>query len=170
MKKITKILVNGFILAVLCGCMEENISPLTDLEAAFGEASAFSSENSKAKIKQLKATGLVQIVWNGGKGKDNGNQPEEMLAFAGFEGFEPFGSKPAKGSFVYQVMKPDLTVHREITANLTGVVFGWEGNKFKAWMVGEVISDNPGMVCLKTRIGGIRIVDMLTGEQLPRIC
>jgi len=26
------------------------------------------------------------------------------------------------------------------------------------------------MVCLKTRIGGIRIVDMLTGEQLPRIC
>ena len=39
-----------------------------------------------------------------------------------------------------------------------------------ACIIGEVVSDNPGMVCLKTRIGGIRIVDMLTGEQLPRIC
>jgi len=39
-----------------------------------------------------------------------------------------------------------------------------------ARIIGEVVSDNPGMVCLKTRIGGIRIVDMLTGEQLPRIC
>jgi len=39
-----------------------------------------------------------------------------------------------------------------------------------ACIIGEVVSDNPGMVCLKTRVGGIRIVDMLTGEQLPRIC
>jgi len=39
-----------------------------------------------------------------------------------------------------------------------------------ACIIGEVVPDNPGMVCLKTRIGGIRIVDMLTGEQLPRIC
>jgi len=39
-----------------------------------------------------------------------------------------------------------------------------------ACIIGEVVCDNPGMVCLQTRIGGIRIVDMLTGEQLPRIC
>lgn len=39
-----------------------------------------------------------------------------------------------------------------------------------ARIIGEVVSDHPGIVCLKTRIGGIRIVDMLTGEQLPRIC
>ncbi|MDF1590331.1 MAG: hydrogenase expression/formation protein HypE [Desulfobacterales bacterium] len=43
-------------------------------------------------------------------------------------------------------------------------------NGLDARIIGEVVSDNPGMVCLKTRIGGIRIVDMLTGEQLPRIC
>jgi hydrogenase expression/formation protein HypE len=30
--------------------------------------------------------------------------------------------------------------------------------------------DYPGKVFLKTRIGGKRIVDMLAGEQLPRIC
>ena len=39
-----------------------------------------------------------------------------------------------------------------------------------ACIIGEVVSGNPGMVCLKTRIGGTRIVDMLTGVQLPRIC
>jgi len=39
-----------------------------------------------------------------------------------------------------------------------------------ACIIGEVISDHPGRVLMQTRIGGIRIVDMLTGEQLPRIC
>ncbi len=39
-----------------------------------------------------------------------------------------------------------------------------------ACIVGEVVPDNPGKVFMKTRIGGTRIVDMLTGEQLPRIC
>jgi hydrogenase expression/formation protein HypE len=37
-------------------------------------------------------------------------------------------------------------------------------------MIGEVVSDNAGKVFLETRIGGTRMVDMLTGEQLPRIC
>ena len=35
---------------------------------------------------------------------------------------------------------------------------------------GEVVADDPGRVLLRTRIGGCRIVDMLRGEQLPRIC
>ncbi len=39
-----------------------------------------------------------------------------------------------------------------------------------ACIIGEVISDHPGRVIMRTRIGGIRIVDMLTGDQLPRIC
>jgi hydrogenase expression/formation protein HypE len=40
----------------------------------------------------------------------------------------------------------------------------------EACVIGEVVSDHPGRVYLQTRIGGKRIVDMLTGEQLPRIC
>jgi hydrogenase expression/formation protein HypE len=32
------------------------------------------------------------------------------------------------------------------------------------------VADHPGRVTMQTRIGGNRIVDMLTGEQLPRIC
>jgi hydrogenase expression/formation protein HypE len=39
-----------------------------------------------------------------------------------------------------------------------------------AAIIGEVVSDYPGQVFMKTRIGGARVVDMLTGEQLPRIC
>ncbi|MDY6789731.1 MAG: hydrogenase expression/formation protein HypE [Thermodesulfobacteriota bacterium] len=39
-----------------------------------------------------------------------------------------------------------------------------------ACIIGEVTSDSPGMVVMETKIGGTRIVDMLTGEQLPRIC
>jgi len=37
-------------------------------------------------------------------------------------------------------------------------------------IVGEVISEHAGRVILKTGFGGDRIVDMLVGEQLPRIC
>jgi len=39
-----------------------------------------------------------------------------------------------------------------------------------ATVIGVVVVDYPGQVFLETRIGGSRTVDMLTGEQLPRIC
>ncbi len=39
-----------------------------------------------------------------------------------------------------------------------------------AAIIGEVVADYPGQVFMETRIGGTRVVDMLTGEQLPRIC
>jgi hydrogenase expression/formation protein HypE len=39
-----------------------------------------------------------------------------------------------------------------------------------ACIIGEVTADHPGKVVMETRIGGTRFVDMLTGEQLPRIC
>ena len=40
----------------------------------------------------------------------------------------------------------------------------------EAAIIGKVTSDHPGFVLMKTRIGGTRVVDMLSGEQLPRIC
>ena len=40
----------------------------------------------------------------------------------------------------------------------------------EAALIGEVVADHPGRVVLRSRIGGQRIVDMLSGEQLPRIC
>ena len=39
-----------------------------------------------------------------------------------------------------------------------------------AMRIGEVRSDPPGRVLLRTLIGGTRILDVLAGEMLPRIC
>ncbi len=40
----------------------------------------------------------------------------------------------------------------------------------QAAIIGEVVSAHPGMVLMKTGIGGTRILDVMFGEQLPRIC
>ena len=39
-----------------------------------------------------------------------------------------------------------------------------------ACIIGDVVAQHPGRVVMQTTIGGERIVDMLAGEQLPRIC
>lgn len=39
-----------------------------------------------------------------------------------------------------------------------------------AAIIGKVVADHPHMVVMTTSIGGTRVVDMQSGEQLPRIC
>jgi hydrogenase expression/formation protein HypE len=39
-----------------------------------------------------------------------------------------------------------------------------------ATRIGKCVREHPGMVVLSTGIGGNRVVDMLPGDQLPRIC
>lgn len=40
----------------------------------------------------------------------------------------------------------------------------------EAVIIGRVVSQDPKRVFMKTGVGGTRILDMLAGEQLPRIC
>ena len=40
----------------------------------------------------------------------------------------------------------------------------------QASILGTVMDDKPGLVTMRSRIGATRIVDTLSGEQLPRIC
>jgi hydrogenase expression/formation protein HypE len=40
----------------------------------------------------------------------------------------------------------------------------------KASVIGHAADDPPGLVLLRTSFGGTRIVDMLVGDPLPRIC
>ena len=40
----------------------------------------------------------------------------------------------------------------------------------EAAVIGEVVAEHPGRVFARSRIGGLRVVELLTGEQLPRIC
>ena len=39
-----------------------------------------------------------------------------------------------------------------------------------AAIVGAVVAEHPGMVTMRSRVGGERVVTLLAGEQLPRIC
>lgn len=39
-----------------------------------------------------------------------------------------------------------------------------------ACRIGDAVAGHPGMVVLRTGLGGARVVDMLPGAQLPRIC
>ena len=40
----------------------------------------------------------------------------------------------------------------------------------RAAIIGEIVAEHPGMVIMRSCIGGDRVVTMLAGEQLPRIC
>jgi hydrogenase expression/formation protein HypE len=52
-----------------------------------------------------------------------------------------------------------------VLAAMRGVPAGAE-----AVEIGRVVADHPRMVTMRTIVGSQRIVDMLVGEQLPRIC
>jgi hydrogenase expression/formation protein HypE len=57
-------------------------------------------------------------------------------------------------------------------ADTAAVLAAIQANPFgkDAAVIGEVVDDHHGQVIMETGIGGRRIVDMLAGEQLPRIC
>src|SRR5262249_12463128 len=39
-----------------------------------------------------------------------------------------------------------------------------------AAIIGEIVDDHAGMVVMRSLVGGERVVTLLSGEQLPRIC
>lgn len=63
------------------------------------------------------------------------------------------------------VCPPDQT-----QAALTAMRALPEGAGAGAVVVGFASEGQPGRATLRTRFGGLRIIDMLTGDQLPRIC
>ena len=59
----------------------------------------------------------------------------------------------------------DRVAARDVLAALHGHPLGQE-----ARIIGTVGEGNPGLVTMRTALGTTRIVDMLAGDQLPRIC
>ncbi len=59
----------------------------------------------------------------------------------------------------------DATVANSVVEKMRSTELGRD-----AAIIGEVVAEHPGMVRMKTMIGGTRVVDTLFGEQLPRIC
>ena len=62
------------------------------------------------------------------------------------------------------VFVPEAAADAALTA-MRGIPAGRE-----AVAIGRAVERHPGTVVMNTRFGGKRIVDMLVGEQLPRIC
>lgn len=57
----------------------------------------------------------------------------------------------------------------DVAESLQATLRGWERGR-QAFMLGEVVEQHPQQVILQSSIGGRRVVNMLLGEQLPRIC
>lgn len=79
---------------------------------------------------------------------------------------EVFGFDPlylANEGKVVMVVKESVAA--EVLRTLKSHPLGSE-----AAIIGEIVESNPGKVVMQTSIGGKRIVDMLSGEMLPRIC
>jgi hydrogenase expression/formation protein HypE len=57
-------------------------------------------------------------------------------------------------------------------ADAENVLAGMRQNRYgkDSAIIGEVVAEHPGRVVMTTRLGASRIVDMLVGELLPRIC
>jgi len=111
------------------------------------------------------ATVLVEIVQNRNFGIciDEEKIPvrESVRGMCEFFGFDPL-YVANEGKVVLIVGKEDAeTVLKTMQKNR----FGKE-----ARIIGEVSNEHTGKVIMQTQIGGKRIIDMLVGDQLPRIC
>jgi len=87
--------------------------------------------------------------------------PEEVSAACEMLGFDPL-YVANEGKLVAIVAPEEAeTVLNQMRQNIYGK---------EAAIIGEVGQEHPGRVAMKTRLGASRIVDMLVGDLLPRIC
>ena len=86
---------------------------------------------------------------------------EEVRGFCDILGFDPL--------YLANEGKLVAFVNNEDTEKVLSVMHGFEYGK-NACVIGKVVDKAIGEVGLKTAVGGIRIVDMPQGEQIPRIC
>ncbi len=86
---------------------------------------------------------------------------EEVLAACEMLGFDPL--------YIANEGKLVAIVPAEDTDKVLGAMRGNHYGKSAA-IIGEVRGEHPGRVVMKTCLGASRIVDMLVGDLLPRIC
>jgi len=86
---------------------------------------------------------------------------EEVLAACEMLGFDPL--YVANEGKLVAIVPPD---------DAEKILKAMRGNRYgkDAAIIGEVGSEKAGRVVMKTALGASRIVDMLTGDLLPRIC
>jgi len=86
---------------------------------------------------------------------------EEVLGVCELLGYDPY-YLANEGKLVAFVPESEAEkVHQVMKRNPLGR---------EAAIIGRVVKEKPGKVLLKTRIGGHRLLEPLSGELLPRIC
>lgn len=113
--------------------------------------------------------GLATVITELCKGKDYGIviNEEELLVNEPVRGMcELLGFDPMyvanEGKVVVVVAAEDA---EHVLEEMQNKNYGKD-----ACIIGEVVEEHPGKAWLNTSVGGNRIIDMLAGEQLPRIC
>ncbi|MEA2086879.1 MAG: hydrogenase expression/formation protein HypE [Candidatus Caldatribacteriota bacterium] len=86
---------------------------------------------------------------------------EEVMAACEILGYDPLYLANEGKLIAFVSPEDSLKILKKMKKNKYGK---------ESKIIGRVIKKSLGRVYLKTKIGGKRIVDMLTGEQLPRIC
>ena len=171
-----KIIVNGNIgdhgTAILCArnSIEYTNSVLSDCASLNKMIAA--TLNTSDKIKFMRdatrgglATVLCELAEKHNIGielmEDSIPVQESVRGLCEIFGFDPL-YMANEGKVVMIVGKDDAEKVLEIIRN--------DELGKNAFIIGEIKKSNKGMVVMNTGIGGKRIIDMLAGEQLPRIC
>jgi hydrogenase expression/formation protein HypE len=171
-----KILINGSIgdhgMAVLSARQELNIQ--SDIESDCASLNGmiqniFDITNGIRFMRDATRGGLATVLSELSAGKEFGINLEESLipvkpkvrAFCELLGFDPL-YVANEGKVVVVV---DAISATEVLETMKNHELGRQAS-----VIGEIVMDNPGRSWIKTGIGGKRILDMLAGEQLPRIC
>jgi hydrogenase expression/formation protein HypE len=87
--------------------------------------------------------------------------PTDVAAACELLGLDPM--YVANEGVLVAIVRPDAA--EAALAALQGHPLGEQ-----ARIIGRVVADHPGYVVTNTVVGGTRVVDMLPGDQLPRIC
>jgi hydrogenase expression/formation protein HypE len=141
-----------------------DVAPLNRLVAAMIAASA-NVHVLRDPTRGGLATTLNEIAGQSGVGLqiEEGKIPLKEGVWAACEmlGFDPL-HVANEGKLVAMVAPQDA---QTVLAAMRATRYGEE-----AAIIGEVTAEPAGKVLMKTNIGGTRIVHMLVGEMLPRIC
>ncbi len=140
-----------------CACLNTLISDMTDVsdeirfmrDATRGGLATVITELSTSKIYGISIDEEKLLVDDAVRGMC------ELL------GFDPM-YVANEGKIVVVVSEKDAD---KVLQSMQKNEFGKD-----ARIIGTIVDEHPGKAWLNTSIGGNRIIDMLAGEQLPRIC
>jgi len=171
-----KVLINGGIgehgMAIMSARNELNISTPVKSDCACLNtliAQVLAESNEIHFMRDATRGGLGTVVAELVKGKDFGLQldEEKLVQDEGVRGMcELLGFDPL---YVANEGKVLMVVGEEDAEKVLKLMRTHPLGQ-KAAIIGEVINTKAGMAWLNTVVGGKRIIEMLSGQQLPRIC